>query len=124
MTSPASADFVTPHEFELAMARIDSRFGQLEASIDLRFAQVDSRFEQLGARLDARFAQLDTRFAELETRFTQVDGRIAEGEGRLEALTETSMVASIRWTVGMSFGLYALMFGLILFVVARELAHA
>jgi hypothetical protein len=138
MTSPASADFVTRHEFEMAMARIDSRFGQLETTMDLRFAQVDSRFERLEARLDARFARLDTRFAEfdtrfaefetrfagLETRFTQVDGRIAEGEGRLEALIERSLVASIRWTVGVSFGLYALMFGLILFVVARELPHA
>jgi hypothetical protein len=91
MTSPPSAEFVTRHEFELAMARIDARFDQLEA------------------RLDARFQQIDTRFAQTE--------------GRLEAQIERAMGASIRWTVGVSFGLYALMFGLILFVVSRELPH-
>jgi hypothetical protein len=117
MTSPASAEFVTRHEFELAMARIDSRFDQLEASLDRRFAQVDSHFDQLEARLDARFALVDARFA-------QTDGRVTAVEGRLEALIERSLVASIRWTVGISFGLYALMFGLILFVVARDLPHA
>jgi hypothetical protein len=87
MTSPTSADFVTRHEFELAMARIDARFDQFEA------------------RMDARFAQVDVRFAQME------------------ALIERGLAANIRWTVGISFGLYALMFGLILFVVSRELPH-
>ncbi len=69
MTSPMSTDYVTRHEFELAMARMDARFAQVEAAI------------------------------------------------------ERSAVAGIRWTVGMALGLYALMFGLILFVVSRELPH-
>ena len=42
---------------------------------------------------------------------------------RLETLIERASVTQIRWLVGTTFGLYALMFGLILFVVAREMAH-
>jgi hypothetical protein len=91
MTSPTSADFVTRHEFELAMARIDSRFDQLDAQLDVRFAQFEARFAQL--------------------------------QGSLEVQIERSAVNSIRWTIGVSFSLYALMFGLILFVVSRELPH-
>ncbi|MBV9323259.1 MAG: hypothetical protein JO352_05670 [Chloroflexi bacterium] len=72
-------------------------------------ARIDARFDSLEARLDARFAQLDTRSAQLQ--------------GSLEAQIERAMAASIRWTVGMSFGLYGLMFALILFVVSRELPH-
>jgi len=79
-------------------------------------ARIDSRFDRLEARLDAHFAQIDTRFA-------QVDTRIVQGQGTLEAQIERAMVASIRWTVGVSFGLYGLMFALILFVVSRELPH-
>jgi hypothetical protein len=32
-------------------------------------------------------------------------------------------VTSIRWLVGLTFGLYALMFGLMLFVISREVAR-
>jgi len=70
MTTSPSTDYVTKHEFELAMAHIDTRFAQLETRI------------------------------------------------------EQATVTSIRWIVGLAFGQYALMFGLILFVVSRELTHA
>ncbi len=62
--------------------------------------------------------------ARIDGRFDRLEGRIDGMEGRLEAMIERAMVASIRWTVGVSFGLYALMFGLILFVISRELPHA
>jgi hypothetical protein len=68
-------------------------------------ARIDSRFDQFEARMDAGFAQIEARFSPME------------------ALMERGLAASIRWTVGVSFGLYALMFGLILFVVSRELPH-
>ena len=114
MTSPASAEFVTKPEFEQAMARIDNRFDQLGARLDSRFtefeARVDTRFAQSEARVDAGFAQSEAR---TDLRFAQ-----------METLIERSTVTSIRWVVGMSFGLYALMFGLILFVLSRELPHA
>ena len=42
---------------------------------------------------------------------------------RIETLIERSAITQIRWLVGTAFGLYALMFGLILFVVSRELTH-
>ena len=61
-------------------------------------ARIDARFDRLDAGLDARFAHM-------------------------EANMERGLAGSIRWTVGISFGLYALMFGLILFVVSRELPH-
>src|SRR5438105_3096245 len=51
-------------------------------------------------------ARIDVRFAQVETGI------------------ERAMVTNIRWLVGLTFGLYALMLGLILFVVARELPHA
>jgi hypothetical protein len=116
MTSPTSADFVTHHEFELAMARIDSRFDRLEARLEARFGQIE-------AQMDTRFAQVDTRFALADTRLAEMGTRVAGVQGSLEAQIERAMVASIRWTVGVSFGLYVLMFGLILFVVSRELPH-
>ena len=81
MTSPSTAELLTKTEFELAMARLDTRSAALDARIDTRFAQ-------------------------------------------LETLIERSSVTSIRWIVGLTFGLYALMFGLILFVVSRELPRA
>jgi len=42
---------------------------------------------------------------------------------RLETLIERASVTQIRWLVGTTFGLYALLFGLILCVVSREMAH-
>jgi len=42
---------------------------------------------------------------------------------RLETLFERASVTQIRWLVGTTFGLYALLFGLILCVVSREMAH-
>jgi hypothetical protein len=109
MTSPTSADFVTRHEFELAMARIDGRFDQLDAQLEASFAKLDARFVGMDAQMNARFAA--------------VDAGSARSQASLEARIERAMAASIRWTVGVSFGLYALMFGLILFVVSRELPH-
>ena len=64
-------------------------------------------FELAMSHLDTRFAQLEGR---LETRFAQ-----------LETLIERGSVSSIRWTVGLILPLYAVMFGLILFIVSREL---
>jgi hypothetical protein len=69
VTAPSTAELVTKAEFELAMARLDVRFAQLETAI------------------------------------------------------ERAGVTSIRWLVGMVFGVYALQIGLILFVVSRELTH-
>ena len=65
---------------------------------ELAMVRIDARFDQLEARMDARFAETDAKI-------------------------ERAMAASIRWTVGTAFGLYGLMFALILFVVARELTH-
>jgi hypothetical protein len=87
MTTLPNSEYVTRSEFELAMARIETRF------------------ERLDARLDVQFARLETRFAQIET------------------LIERSSITSIRWIVGLTSGLYALIFGLILFVVSRELPH-
>ena len=42
---------------------------------------------------------------------------------KLETLIERAAVTQIRWLVATIFGLYALMFGLILFVASRELAR-
>ena len=47
-------------------------------------------------------AHLDTRFAQLETTI------------------ERATITSIRWTVGLLLPLYALTFGLVLFIVSRE----
>jgi hypothetical protein len=66
-------------------------------------------FERAMAHIDARFERMDTKFDLLEA--------------RLDARIERALVTSIRWTVGLAFGQYALMFGLILFVISRELAH-
>jgi hypothetical protein len=52
------------------------------------------------ARLEGR---LDTRFAQLETAI------------------ERATLTSVRWIVGLILPLYAVMFGLILFIVSREL---
>ena len=71
-------------------------------------------FESAMARIDGRFDRLDARFAEIDSRFAVL-------EARLEARIEAATVTSIRCTVGMAFGIYALMFGLILFVISREL---
>ncbi|MBV8714204.1 MAG: hypothetical protein JOZ65_03970 [Chloroflexi bacterium] len=95
MSRPNSSNYVTRSEFEQAMERIDARFDRFEERMDARF----DRFEE---RFDAKLAVLDAR----------VEGHI-----------EKALVTSIRWTVGLAFGQYALMFGLILFVVSRELAH-
>ena len=131
MTSPPNADFVTRHEFELAISRLDSRFDRLEGRLDVRLAQVDGRFAESKGELDGRFGHVDSRFAELKGEvaemkggLAELKGSLAELKGDLEAQIERAMVASIRWTVGVSFGLYALMFALILFVVSRELPHA
>jgi hypothetical protein len=60
---------------------------------------------------------------EFEVAMTRIDGRFDVLEARVEALVERVLATGIRWTAGVSFGLYALTFGLILFVVSRELAH-
>jgi hypothetical protein len=105
-----SAEFVTRPDFDSAMARIDSRFDRLE-----------SRFERLESRFDDLVTRLDRLESHLEVRFAAIDSRFAVTEARLEARIEAATVTSIRWTVGMAFGLYAMMFGLILFVISREL---
>jgi hypothetical protein len=69
MTTSPGTDYVTRAEFELAMARIDTRFAQIET------------------------------------------------------LIERSTVTSIRWAVGIALGQYALVFGLILFFISREIPH-
>jgi hypothetical protein len=66
MTTPTASEPVTRGEFELAMAHLDTRFAQLETTI------------------------------------------------------ERASITSIRWTVGLILPLYAMMFGLILFIVSRE----
>jgi hypothetical protein len=59
----------------------------------------------------------------IDARFERMDAKFDLLEARIESRIERSTVTSIRWIVGLAFGQYALMFGLILFVVARELAH-
>lgn len=63
---------------------------------------------------------LDQAITRLET---QTRAELNVAVARLETLIERSSVTQIRWLVGTTFGLYALMFALILFVVSRELAH-
>jgi hypothetical protein len=65
-------------------------------------------------------ADLDVAMARLQTAFR---GDLGVEVARLEVLIERSAVTQIRWLVGLSFGLYGLMFALILFVIARELPH-
>lgn len=62
-------------------------------------------------------AEFERAMERIDTKFELLDARI---ETRIERATATS----IRWVVGLAFGQYALMFGLILFVVSRELSHA
>ena len=73
MTTSPRTDYLTKGEFDLAMARLDTRFDLLEA--------------------------------------------------RLETRIERAMVTGIRWTVGIALGQYALMFGVVLFFISRELPH-
>ena len=61
--------------------------------------------------------------AELDAAVARLEGAIDLTVARMEVLIERATVTQIRWLVGTTFGLYALMFGLILFVVSRELAH-
>ena len=68
-----------------------------------------AEFERAMDRIDVRLERIDSRFELLEA--------------RIETRIERATVTSIRWTVGLAFGQYALMFGLILFIVSRELAH-
>ena len=96
MTTSPGTDYVTRAEFERAMERIDANF---ERALE----RIDSKFERALERIDSKFDLL---------------------EARVETRIERATVTSIRWTVGLAFGQYALMFGLILFVVSRELAHA
>jgi tetrahydromethanopterin S-methyltransferase subunit G len=79
-----------------------------------------SDFDLAMARIDASFVNK----SEFELAMARIDSRFDVLEARLEARIEQAMVTSIRWTVGVSFSLYALMFGLILFIIARELSHA
>ena len=98
------------------MARIDDRFDQLDG----RMVRIDGRFAEFEARIDARFAQFEAR---LDSRFAQSEARTDVRFAQMETLIERSTVTSVRWVVGMSFGVYALMFGLVLFVISRELPH-
>ena len=70
MTTSPGTDYVTKYDFDLAMARIDTRFAQIET------------------------------------------------------LIERTAIMSIRWTVGIALGQYALLFGVILFFIARDVPHA
>ncbi len=64
------------------------------------------------------WAELDVSLATLEAR---IEAKIELAFARLETLIERATVTNIRWTVGLTFGLYALILGLMLFVVSREL---
>ncbi len=68
------------------------------------------------ARIDATFVTK----SEFELAMARIDVRFAQ----LETLIERSMVTSIRWSVGIALGQYALIFGVILFFIAREMPHA
>jgi hypothetical protein len=68
------------------------------------------------SEFDAAMARIDLHFAELES-------HVRTQFAQQETVIERALATSIRWTVGSGFGLYALTFGIILFVVARELAH-
>jgi hypothetical protein len=72
-----------------------------------------NEFELGMARIEARFDRLEGR----------MDSRFNEFEARTGARIEAAKNESIRWVVGIAMGQYALMFGLILFVVSRELPH-
>jgi hypothetical protein len=61
--------------------------------------------------------------AEFNRAMERIDARFDLLEARLETRIEQAMFTSIRWTVGVSLSLYALMFGLALFFVAREIPH-
>ena len=65
-------------------------------------------------------ADLDAALGRLQSEFRS-DLRVEVA--RLEVLIERATVTHIRWLVGLTFGLYGLMFALILFVVSRELPH-
>jgi len=45
--------------------KVDARFEQLEARLEVRFNKIDARFEQMEAKFDARFEKIDQRFDEL-----------------------------------------------------------
>src|SRR5690242_8707620 len=116
------SDYVTRGDLDLVLARLDSRFAAFDALIDSRFAAfgalIDSRFAAFDARMDGRFAQAEAR---MDTRFAQTEARFEVRFAQMETSIERSAVSTIRWVIVVTFGIYALMFGLILFVMAREL---
>ena len=75
------ADVATRDDLHQLDARLDARFGNLEARTDARFAIVDARFENV----DARFVRLDTRL-------TQLEGQL---DRRLRDQTRTLMVGVV-----------------------------
>ena len=67
--------------------------------------------------------EFDLAMARIDARFERVDARFDVMEARLEAKMDAALATSIRWTVGLAFGQYALIFGFIIFVLSREAAR-
>ncbi|HEX8723837.1 MAG TPA: hypothetical protein VF737_00450 [Gemmatimonadaceae bacterium] len=100
---------------DLAFARIDARFGEMDARIDGRFsemdARIDGRFAEMDARIDGRFgemdARIDGRFGEMEARFDakldreigQLRQEMAAGFGRVESRIEQRFADLMKWSL-------------------------
>ena len=79
-----------------------------------------AQFERAMERIDAQFVTK----TEFEHAMERIDAKFELLDARMETRIERATVTSIRWTVGIALGQYALLFGAILFFIAREIPHA
>ncbi len=85
---------------DLAFARIDARFGEMEAQFDARFARVDGRFAEMEARIDGRFAEMDARFdAKLDREIGKLRDEMITGFGRVESRIEQRFADLMKWSL-------------------------
>jgi pantothenate kinase len=98
-------------------ARVEQRFAEMRAYVDIRFGELEARWEkrftELEARTDQRFAELrayvDARFVEFEARtdqrFTELrayaETRLAEQDARLGRRIADLETRLIRWVIGL-----------------------
>ena len=94
--------FVTRDHFDGRMAQIDARFAQ----VDARFDQMDAKIDRLEARLEAK----------IDTTFLALDAKIDTKVSMLETKISEASSMTVRWMVGQSLGLAALIITAMKFV--------
>jgi hypothetical protein len=55
--------------FLLQNAKMDKRFGEVEAKMDTRFVEVRAEIAAVEAKMDRRFVEVDKHFAEVQAAF-------------------------------------------------------